>query len=185
MTRGVVTGAPLGSYSTHSSPVPYSPTRLAFAPLSPFLSLHYCLSISQFEAQNERISQTHAFRGDFFYGERERGGQQADANFLFGFFSFLPPCSRGGVRFDRTQETVNRSLAVRVPVISRLRDTGTDGSHCILIPRRDPFFTSIRVHRNLKESFSRRRIERERLSFLFYCNFFLSEILRLYYLTVG
>lgn len=65
--------------------------------------------------------------------ERERGGQQADANFLFGFFSFLPLCSRGGVRFDRTQETVNRSLAVRVPVISRLRDTGTDGSHCILI----------------------------------------------------
>lgn len=150
-----------------SCPVFTYTTRLRPS-LSPFLSLHYCLSISQFEAQNERISQTHAFRGDFFYGERERGGQQADANFLFGFFSFLPLCSKGGVRFDRTQETVNRSLAVRVPVISRLRDTGTDGSHCILIPRRDPFFTSIRVHRNLKESFSRRRIERERLSFLFY-----------------
>lgn len=106
--------------------------------------------------------------------ERERGGQ-ADANFLFGFFSFLPLCSRGGVRFDRTQETVNRSLAVRVPVISRLRDTGTDGLYLdTRIPRRDPFFTSIRVHRNLKESFSRRRIERERVYPSFFIETFFS-----------
>ena len=63
-------------------------------------------------------------------GERE----ELDANFLFEFFSpLLLEVERG--RFDRTQETVNRSSAVRVPLISRLRDTGTDGSHCILIRR--------------------------------------------------
>ena len=63
---------------------------------------------------------------------RER--EELDANFLFEFFSsLLLEVERE--RFDRTQETVNRSSAVRVPLISRLRDTGTDGSHCILIRR--------------------------------------------------
>lgn len=132
MTRGVVTGAPLGSYSTHSSPVPYSPTRLAFAPLSLPSSLFITVSPFPSSRPRTRESLKHTLSEEISSMERERGGQ-ADANFLFGFFSFLPPCSRGGVRFDRTQETVNRSLAVRVPVISRLRDTGTDGSHCILI----------------------------------------------------
>lgn len=174
MTRGVVTGAPLGSYSTHSSPVPYSPTRLAFAPLSLPSSLFITVSPFPSSRPRTRESLKHTLSEEISSMERERGGQQADANFLFGFFSFLPPCSRGGVRFDRTQETVNRSLAVRVPVISRLRDTGTDGSHCILIPRRDPFFTSIRVHRNLKESFSRRRIERERVYPSFFIETFFS-----------
>lgn len=96
-------------------------------PLSSLLSLHFPVR----GPERENLSNTRFQRRFLLW--RERGGQQADANFLFGFFSFLPPCSRGGVRFDRTQETVNRSLAVRVPVISRLRDTGTDGSHCILI----------------------------------------------------
>ena len=63
---------------------------------------------------------------------RER--EELDANFLFEFFSsLLLEVERE--RFDRTQETVNRSSAVRVPLISRLRDTETDGSHCILIRR--------------------------------------------------
>lgn len=113
---------PVFTYTTRLRPSLSLPSSL-FITVSPFPS----------SRPRTRESLKHTLSEEISSMERERRGQQADANFLFGFFSFLPPCSRGGVRFDRTQETVNRSLAVRVPVISRLRDTGTDGSHCILI----------------------------------------------------
>lgn len=134
MTRGVVTGAPLGSYSTHSSPVPYSPTRLAFAPLSLPSSLFITVSPFPSSRPRTRESLKHTLSEEISSLEREREGGSRLMQISYSDFSpFFLFCSRGGVRFDRTQETVNRSLAVRVPVISRLRDTGTDGSHCILI----------------------------------------------------
>ena len=104
MTRGVVTGAPLGSYSTHSSPVPYSPTRLAFASLflsTSLLSLHFPVRGPQREnLSNTRREGFHA-RRDLFYGNREER-ERSSMQISYSNFSLLF-CSRwrGGGLIER------------------------------------------------------------------------------------
>ena len=125
MTRGVVTGAPLGSYSTHSSCPAFSYTtaprflRLTLSPVCiSLLSLFPCWS-------NENllpVYYTHKLSRWISSG-RESGSMQI----CIGIFSSW----NGACALIERRKPLCSFAGVRVPVIRRLRDTGTDGSHCI------------------------------------------------------